>query len=329
MMFRIGNVRIEDRSVLAPMAGITNRAFRKVVKMHGAGLVYSEMVSAAGLCHEDKKSFEYIKIDDEEHPISVQIFGSNVDEMSRAAQIVEKAGCDIIDINLGCAISKVMRTGAGAVLLKKPELVEKIVHGVVSKVRIPVTVKMRAGFDAAHRNFLEIAKIVEDAGADAIAIHPRLASQRFTGKADWSIIKQVKEHVSIPVIGNGDVKSIYDASRMIEETKCDAVMVGRGVLGRPWMLEHISKHFSGKKVEEPSFDRKIEIARMHAGILSEMFGEKSAMLQMRKHLRWYAKGMPYSAEICSTLFRIENMKDFEDCISRLKLFNEKRKFRSL
>ncbi|MEM2900259.1 MAG: tRNA dihydrouridine synthase DusB [Thermoplasmata archaeon] len=329
MMFRIGNVRIEERTALAPMAGITNRAFRKVVKMHAAGLVYSEMVSAAGLSHGDKKSFEYIKIDEEEHPISVQIFGSNVEEMCKAAKIVESTGCDIIDINLGCSISKVMRSGAGAVLLKNPGLVEKIVRGVVSSVKIPVTVKMRAGFDARHNNALEIAKSIENAGAHAIALHPRFASQRFTGNADWSIIRQVKEEVSIPVIGNGDVKSIYDAERMIKETKCDAVMVGRGMLGRPWMLEHISRHFEGKKVDEPPFERKIEIARMHAKILSDMIGEKQAMLQMRKHLRWYAKGMPYSAEICSRLFRIENMKDFEDCIKKLEFYYEKKKVRSV
>ena len=235
-MFKIGNVEIKNQVVLAPMAGISNTSFRKIIKEMGAGLMYAEMVSDKAICYQSKKTFDLLKMDECERPIAQQIFGSDVEDFVKAAKIVvETQKPDILDINMGCPVPKVaIKNQAGSALLKNPEKIKEIVSQVVAAVDIPVTVKIRSGWDEEHINALEVAKACESAGASAIAVHARTRSQGYSGHADWNIIKQVKENVSIPVIGNGDVTSCFLAKKMLDETGCDAVMIGRGLLGNPW-----------------------------------------------------------------------------------------------
>ena len=241
-MVYIGNVEIKHKTVLAPMAGIGNSSFRKIIKKMGAGLIYAEMVSDKALFYKNKKTVDMLYMEEMERPITQQIFGSDKESFVSAAKFIyENMHPDIIDINMGCPVPKVaVRAQAGSALLKNPEKIKDIVSSVVSSVPIPVTVKIRSGWDSEHINAVEVAKICEEAGASAICVHPRTRSQGYSGKADWSIIKQVKDAVSIPVIGNGDITTIYDAKRMIDETNCDLVMIGRGVLGNPWLIKQIN-----------------------------------------------------------------------------------------
>ena len=311
-MFKIGNVEIKNQVVLAPMAGISNTSFRKIIKEMGAGLMYAEMVSDKAICYQSKKTFDLLKMDECERPIAQQIFGSDVDSFVKAAKLVEdKMHPDIIDINMGCPVPKVaIKSQAGSALLKNPDKIKEIVSAVVKAVSVPVTVKIRSGWDANSVNAVEVAKVIEEAGASAITVHGRTRAQGYSGNADWNIIKQVKEMVSIPVIGNGDVTSAEKAKEMLDFTGCDAVMIGRGVLGNPWLIkECVSYLDSGIIPPKPSAREKIEMLKRHYQLLVDSTSEKQAILEIRTHALWYIKGMPKSAYIKNEICKTKNSED--------------------
>lgn len=312
MEWTIGNVKIKNQIVLAPMAGICNSSFRKIIKQMGAGLIYAEMVSDKAIFYNSKKTIDMLYMEDEERPITQQIFGSDVESFVMAAKyIYEHQHPDIIDINMGCPVPKVaVKSQAGAALLKNPQKIKEIVSAVVSSLPIPVTVKIRSGWDHEHINAVEVAKICEEAGAKAICVHPRTRSQGYTGKADWSIIKSVKEAVSIPVIGNGDIKSCYDAKRMLEETGCDAVMIGRGVLGNPWLIKECVTYLeTGEVLAKPSPKERIDMCLYHLNLLKELKNEHIACLEIRTHISWYLKGLPKANDIKNKIFSLDHISD--------------------
>ncbi|MCD7893085.1 MAG: tRNA dihydrouridine synthase DusB [Erysipelotrichaceae bacterium] len=319
---KIGQVELKNRIIMAPMAGVTNVAFRKMIKEFGASLVVSEMVSDKALYYGNQKTIDMLQVDEDEHPVSIQIFGGEVESMVMAAKFVDKhSNCDIIDINMGCPANKVLKAHAGSYLLQYPDLIYDIVSHVVETVDKPVTVKMRLGYDTHSINCVEVAQIVEKAGASAIALHARTRSQMYEGQADWSYIKQVKDAVSIPVIGNGDVKTALDASRMLEKTGCDAVMVGRAALGNPWVIKQMVSYVEeGILLEEPTFDEKIDQCLQHAQRLITMEGEKNAMRQMRGHAPWYMKGLKSSAQIKNALSRIDTYQQLESILEGYRYY---------
>ena len=312
-MFKIGNIEIKNQVVMAPMAGITNMAFRKIIKDFGAGLVYSEMVSDKALCYGNTKTIDMLQVDDGEHPVSIQLFGGEVETMVKADKFIDQhSNCDIIDINMGCPVNKVLKADAGSKLLLYPDKIYEIVKGIVDNVSKPVTVKIRSGFDSKHINAVEVAKLIEKAGASAIAIHGRTRSQMYEGKADWKIIADVKAAVKIPVIGNGDVRSVEDAKRMLEETGVDAVMIGRAALGNPWLIKQVVQSLeTGVIIEEPTYQEKIAQCLSHAKKLMEIEPEKVAMFQMRGHAPWYIKGLKSSARVKNELSKINTFEELE------------------
>ena len=319
-MFKIGNIEIENPVVMAPMAGITNMAFRRIIKEFGAGLVYSEMVSDKALCYGNNKTIEMLQIDENEHPVSIQLFGGEVATMVQAAKFIdEHSNCDIIDINMGCPVNKVLKADAGSKLLLYPDKIYEIVKGIVENVSKPVTVKIRSGFDHDHINAVEVAKLIEKAGASAIAIHGRTRSQMYEGKADWDIIRQVKEAVNIPVIGNGDIRSVEDAKRMFEQTNVDAIMVGRAALGNPWLIKQIVESLkTGEVLPEPTYQEKIAQCLAHGRRLMEIEPEKIAMFQMRGHAPWYIKGLKSSARVKNELSKIDTFEQLEHILTGYK-----------
>ena len=307
-MFKIGNVEIKNNVVLAPMAGICYSAYRRIIKQMGAGLIYAEMVNDKAIVHENKKTIDMLYMTEEERPISQQIFGSDVDSFVASAKMVyEKMKPDIIDINMGCPVPKVaVSAEAGAALLKNPEKIKEIVSAVVKSVPIPVTVKIRSGWDKNSINAKEVAKICEQAGASAICVHGRTRTDRYLGHSDWNIIKEVKESVNIPVIGNGDIKTVYDAKRMIDETGCDAVMIGRSALGNPWIiLDTVNYLTYGILPKEITKQEKIDMCIKHLNYLLEFKPEKVAVLEMRSHIAWYLKGVEGAREIKNELFKAQ------------------------
>ena len=321
-MWKIGNVEIANQVVLAPMAGITNTSYRKIIKSMKAGLIYCEMVSDKALVYENAKTLELLKKSDEERPLVQQIFGSDVTSFVKAAKIVEEVmKPDIIDINMGCPVPKVaLKNQAGSALLKNPTKIKEIVSAVVNAVHIPVTVKIRSGWDENNINAVEVAKICEEAGAQAIAVHARTRSQGYSGQANWNIIKQVKENVHIPVIGNGDIKSCYDAKRMLDETKCDAVMIGRGVLGNPWLIKECVDFLEeNKEPSKVSNLDKIKMMRKHYQLLLEDKCEKLANLEIRTHILYYLKGMPKNKEMKN---KICHCKTSEEIINTINEYEE-------
>lgn len=321
MKWNIGNVEIKNQVVLAPMAGICNSAFRRIAKEMGAGLIYAEMVSDKALLYKSKKTEDMLYMKDEERPISQQIFGSDKESFVEAAKIVcEKMHPDIIDINMGCPVPKVaVSQQAGAALLKNPDKVYEIVKSVVEAVSIPVTVKIRSGWDKNSINAIEIAKVCERAGASAICVHPRTRSQRYEGLSDWNIIKEVKESISIPVIGNGDIRSVDDAKRMIELTNCDAVMIGRGVLGNPWLIRDIVNYLEDGAVPKViSKDEKIDMCIKHMNYLLSFKDEKTAVLEMRSHIAWYLKGLDGVNEVKRGIFKATTEKDVLEILTKFK-----------
>ena len=312
MKWKIGNVEIKNQIVLAPMAGISNTAYRQIIKEMGAGLIFAEMVSDKALVYGSEKTFDLLKMNDMERPIAQQIFGSDVDSFVKAAKLVEDAMYpDIIDINMGCPVPKVaIKSQAGSALLKNPDKIKEIVSAVVNAVSVPVTVKIRSGWDEKSINAVEVAKVIEEAGASAITVHGRTRAQGYSGNADWNIIKQVKETVKIPVIGNGDVTSAKKAKEMLDYTGCDAVMIGRGVLGNPWLINECVTYLeSGVIPTRPSSKEKIEMLKRHYKLLVESTSEKQAILEIRTHALWYIKGMPKSAYIKNEICKTKNSED--------------------
>lgn len=306
MEFKIGNIEIKNKIVMAPMAGFSNTSYRKIIKEMGAGLIFAEMVSDKAIVYDSKKTLEMLKMKESERPIAQQIFGSDKESFIEAAKrVMEIMSPDIIDINMGCPVPKVaVKSQAGSALLKNPQKIYEIVSAVVNTVDVPVTVKIRSGWDEKNINAVEVAKIIESAGASAITVHPRTRAQGYSGKADWSIIKKVKEAVSIPVIGNGDVTSCYLAKKMLDETGCDAVMIGRGCLGNPWLIKECIDYLeNGKEPEYVSLDDKIKMIKSHYELLEKDKNETVALLEMRTNILYYLAGMPnskeYKVKVCS------------------------------
>lgn len=317
-MFKIGNVRIDNNVCLAPMAGVCNSAFRRIIKEMGCGLLYAEMVSDKALVYDNLKTKEMLYMTEKERPIVQQIFGSDKESFVEAAKIVENnMHPDIIDINMGCPVPKVaVKSQAGAALLKNPDKIYEIVKAVKEAVNVPVTVKIRSGWDQKSINAVSIAKICEKAGASAIAIHPRTRSQGYSGKADWKIIKEVKENVDIPVIGNGDILSVNDAKKMLNQTGCDAVMVGRGTLGNPYLIKQIVSYLQdGKVIRDQTPIEKMQTCLKHFNYLLEIKPEKVAVLEMRTHAAWYLKGLPNGISIKKRLYEIKTKEEFINTIN--------------
>lgn len=325
MSFYIGNIEIKNPIVVAPMAGISNKTFRMICKEFGAGLVVGEMVSDKAIVYGNEKTFQLLEMNDKERPISQQIFGSDVESFKAAAKkVYEVMHPDIIDINMGCPVPKVaIKNQAGSALLKNPEKIYEIVSEVVKSVPIPVTVKIRAGWDEKSINCVEVAKLIEKAGASAIAIHARTRSQGYSGHADWLLIKKVVDAVSIPVIGNGDVISCYDAKKMLDETGCAAVMIGRGLLGNPWLVRECVDYLNdGKEPENISNFERISMMKRHLNDLTDEKGEISAVLEIRTHFLYYLKGMPNNAkvkmEICTAKTKDEILRILDSYLESIK-----------
>lgn len=307
---RFRDFELDNEVFLAPMAGVTDLPFRLICKEHGCGLLYTEMINAKALCFDDEKTKKMLNINDEEFPVAVQIFGSECEYMARAAEILNDYPNEILDINMGCPAPKVVKNGDGSALMKNPELARKVLEAVVGKSKKPVSLKIRKGWDEDNINALEIAKIAEDCGISAITIHGRTREQYYSGKADWDIIKAVKEELKIPVIGNGDVASVEDAIKIRQHTKCDAIMIGRGAQGNPWIFERINHYIkTGEILPEPTKEEKIDVAIKHIKLAVKEDGEYVAVREMRKHIGWYLKGMKHSAKFRDEINRMESVEE--------------------
>ncbi len=312
---KIGGLEFENNIFLAPMAGVTDLPFRLMCREYGCGLVYSEMVSAKGLFYKDKKTGALMKLDDKEKPAAIQIFGSEPDIIASVISEVESVGADIIDINMGCPTPKIVNNGDGSALMKKPELAGKVIKAAVDRAKVPVTVKFRTGWDSENINVCELAKIAEANGAAAITVHGRTREQFYSGKADWKIIKEVCKSVKIPVIGNGDIFSAEDAIRMLEETGCDAVMIGRGAQGNPFIFTQIAELINKGRVDfYPTYEDKVKCAKKLLVELVKEKGENRGLKEARKHIAWFIKGLPGSSQIKTTVFKLTKEEDVLDVL---------------
>lgn len=314
----IGNVKLDSPLILAPMAGVSDLPFRVLCKEQGAGLVCTEMVSAKAILYKNKNTESLMEIDSSEHPVSLQLFGSDPDVISEIAARIEDQPFDILDINMGCPVPKVVNNHEGSALMKDPKLVREIISKTARAIKKPVTVKFRRGFDEDHINAVEIAKIAQDSGAAAVAVHGRTREQYYTGTADWEIIRNVKEAVSIPVIGNGDVDSPKKAVQMMQQTGCDGVMIARAAQGDPWIFSRILHYMkTGELLEGPSKEEAIGIMLRHARMQLEHKGEYRGIREMRKHISWYTAGFPHSAKLRREINEIETYQELEDLLSNL------------
>ncbi len=316
---QIGQVKIEKTAALAPMASVADKAYRTIAKEFGAAYCVGEMASCKGLCYSDKKTAALLTVTESERPMAVQLFGAEPEFMYKAVRIAEKYKPDIIDINAGCPMPKIVSGGAGCALMRTPELFGKLIDAAVSATDIPVTVKIRKGWDNEHINAVELALIAEKSGAAAVAVHGRTKEQLYSGKADWDIIKEVKRAVSIPVIGNGDVSSPEDCERMYEYTNCDLVMIGRGSYGRPWLFGQIRDYFDGKSVRpEPDLDEKLSIMRRHIELLVGDKGERTGMKEARRQAAWYIKGINGAAKFRNLFGCMNKLADLDNLVEQIK-----------
>ena len=315
MKLTIGNATLDNPVVLAPMAGVTDLPFRILCKEQGAGLLTTEMVSAKGIYYNSKNTEKIMTVEDKERPVALQLFGSDPVIMSEMAKRIEERNFDILDINMGCPVPKVVNNGEGSALLKNIPLAYEILHAVVRAIQKPVTVKFRKGFLNGEEQALELAKAAEEAGVSAVTVHGRTREQYYSGKADWDIIRKVKELVHIPVIGNGDIFSAEDAKQMMEQTGCDGVMIARGAKGNPWIFrETVTYLETGEKPEPPSREELVQTILRHAAMQVELNGELAGMREMRKHVAWYTAGLPHSAALRGKVNEIEKIGDLEQLL---------------
>ncbi|QJA09724.1 tRNA dihydrouridine synthase DusB [Romboutsia sp. CE17] len=317
---KIGNVELKNKVFLSPMAGVTDLPFRLICKEQNCGMLYTEMINAKALCYDDENTKKMLKIEEEEHPVAVQIFGSDPEFMGRAAEIMNQYPNEILDINMGCPAPKVVKNGDGSALMKNPKLAEEVLKSVVKHSTKPVTLKIRKGWDDNSINAVEIAKIAEASGISALAIHGRTREQYYSGKADWDIITDIKNAINIPVIGNGDVFTVEDARNMLDKTGCDAIMIGRGAQGNPWIFKRINHYMeTGDILPEPTLEEKIRIAKKHLNLAVEEHGEYVAVREMRKHIAWYLKGLKGSAKVRDEINKITS---YEEVLRRLDDYME-------
>jgi len=314
---KIGNIEISGNLILAPMAGVTDLPFRVLCKEQGADLTYTEMISAKGIYYRNKNTEKLWQIAEEERPVALQLFGSDPQLMADMAQRIEQRNFDLLDINMGCPVPKVVNNGEGSALMKQPELAAKIVRAVSGRIQKPVTVKIRKGFDASTVNAVDFAKRMEESGAAAIAVHGRTRGEYYGGKADWEIIAKVKESVGVPVFASGDIFSAEDAVRCEKETKCDGLMLARGARGNPWLFRQIKKYRRTGKIEaRPPFSDVLQMILRHARMQMDYKGEKMGMREMRKHVAWYTAGYPHSADIRRRVNQVETYAQLEELCQR-------------
>lgn len=323
MSFHIGNINIDGNLFLGPMAGVTDLPFRLLCKEKGVDVVYTEMVSAKGLLYHNKNTEDLLEVAEEERPCALQLFGADPDILAEVAKRIEHRNFDILDINMGCPVPKVVNNGEGSALMKNPKLIGEIVNRVSRAIHKPVTVKIRKGFNEACINAVEVAKIAEANGAAAIAVHGRTREEYYGGKADWNIISQVKNAVSIPVIGSGDVVTPLDAKRMLEETECDGVMIARGVRGNPWLFEQIKEYLNnGVLLAKPEFEEVKDMVLRHTAMEIKYKGEFTALREMRKHVAWYTMGYPASSVLRS---RVNEIETYNELVELLEKYGDKLK----